>query len=114
MTTTKAISPELLEAVEELARQIAEATNKAYGSHFRQIVKVLPPEVPDLYAWLAALDDSAIEGLAQRLRAVEGSPRPHSPPPSKRVGLSSYSGGLSPRCPPRSPKRSAGRWNGMG
>ncbi len=77
MTTTKAISPELLEAVEELARQIAEATNKAYGSHFRQIVKVLPPEVPDLYAWLAALDDSAIEGLAQRLRAVEGSPRPH-------------------------------------
>jgi len=77
VTTTKAISPELLEAVEELARQIAEATNKAYGSHFRQIVKVLPPEVTDLYAWLAALDDSAIEGLAQRLRAVEGSPRPH-------------------------------------
>ena len=75
VTTTKL--PELLEAVEELARQIAEATNKAYGSHFRQIVKVLPPEVPDLYAWLAALDDSAIEGLAQRLRAVEGSPRPH-------------------------------------
>jgi len=77
VTTTKAISPELLEAVEELARQIAEATNKAYGSHFRQIVKVLPPEVPDLYAWLAALDDAAIEELAQRLRAVEGSPRPH-------------------------------------
>jgi len=77
VTTTKAISPELLKAVEELARQIAEATNKAYGSHFRQIVKVLPPEVSDLYAWLAALDDSAIEGLAQRLRAVEGSPRPH-------------------------------------
>jgi transcriptional regulator with XRE-family HTH domain len=77
VTTTKAISPELLEAVEELARQIAEATNKAYGSHFRQIVKVLPPEVSDLYAWLAALDDSAIEGLAQRLREVEGSPRPH-------------------------------------
>jgi len=77
VTTTKAISPELLKAVEELARQIAEATNKAYGSHFRQIVKVLPPEVPDLYAWLAALDDSAVEGLAQRLRAVEGSPRPH-------------------------------------
>jgi len=76
VTTTKAVSPELLEAVEELARQIAEATNKAYGSHFRQIVKVLP-EVPDLYAWLAALDDAAIEGLAQRLRAVEGSPRPH-------------------------------------
>jgi transcriptional regulator with XRE-family HTH domain len=77
VTTTKAISPELLKAVKELARQIAEATNKAYGSHFRQIVKVLPPEVSDLYAWLAALDDSAIEGLAQRLRAVEGSPRPH-------------------------------------
>ncbi len=77
VTTTKAVSPELSEAVEELARQIAEATNKAYGSHFRQIVKVLPPEVPDLYAWLAALDDSAIEGLAQRLREVEGSPRPH-------------------------------------
>jgi transcriptional regulator with XRE-family HTH domain len=77
VTTTKAISPELLEAVEELARQIAEATNKAYGSHFRQIVKVLPPEVPDLYAWLAALDDAAIEELAQRLRKVEGSPRPH-------------------------------------
>jgi transcriptional regulator with XRE-family HTH domain len=77
VTTTKAISPELLKAVEELARQIAEATNKAYGSHFRQIVKVLPPEVSDLYAWLAALDDSAIERLAQRLRAVEGSPRPH-------------------------------------
>jgi len=76
VTTTKAISPELLEAVEELARQIAEATNKAYGSHFRQIVKVLP-EVPDLYAWLAALDDSTIEELAQRLREVEGSPRPH-------------------------------------
>ncbi len=76
MTTTK-ISPELLEAVEELARQIAEATNKAYGSHFRQIVKVLPPEVTDLYAWLATLDDAAIEELAQRLRAVEGSPRPH-------------------------------------
>jgi transcriptional regulator with XRE-family HTH domain len=76
VTTTKAISPELLEAVKELTRQIAEATNKAYGSHFRQIVKVLP-EVSDLYAWLAALDDSAIEGLAQRLRAVEGSPRPH-------------------------------------
>ena len=77
VTTTKAISPEPLEAVEELARQIAEATNKAYGSHFRQILKVLPPEVTDLYAWLAALDDAAIEGLAQRLRAVEGSPRPH-------------------------------------
>ena len=77
MTTTKAISPELLEAVEELARQIAKTTNKSYATHFRQIVKVLPPEVPDLYAWLAALDDSAIEGLAQRLRAVEGSPRPH-------------------------------------
>jgi len=77
VTTTKAISPELLKAVEELARQIAEATNKAYGSHFRQIVKVLPPEVSDLYAWLAALDDSAVEGLAKRLRAVEGSPRPH-------------------------------------
>jgi transcriptional regulator with XRE-family HTH domain len=66
-----------LDTVEELARQIAEATNKAYGSHFRQIVKVLPLEVTDLYAWLAALDDAAIEGLAQRLRAVEGSPRPH-------------------------------------
>jgi len=77
VTTTKVISPELLEAVKELARQIAEATNKAYGSHFKQIVKVLPPEVTDLYAWLAALDDAAIEGLAQRLRAVEGSPRPH-------------------------------------
>jgi len=77
VTTTKAISPELLEAVKELARQIAETTNKSYATHFRQIVKVLPPEVPDLYAWLAALDDSAIEGLAQRLRAVEGSPRPH-------------------------------------
>ncbi len=73
---TKAISPELLKAVEGLARQIAEATNKSYATHFRQIVKVLP-EVPDLYAWLAALDDAAIEGLAQRLRAVEGSPRPH-------------------------------------
>jgi transcriptional regulator with XRE-family HTH domain len=77
VTTTKAISPELLKAVEELARQIAEATNKAYGSHFRQIVKVLPPEVSDLYAWLAALDDSAIEELAQRLKEIEGSPRPH-------------------------------------
>ncbi len=77
MTTTKAISPELLKAVEGLARQIAEATNKAYAAHFRQIVKVLPPEVTDLYAWLAALDDAAIEGLAQRLMAVEGSPRPH-------------------------------------
>jgi transcriptional regulator with XRE-family HTH domain len=77
VTTTKAISPELLEAVEELARQIAKTTNKSYATHFRQIVKVLPPEVLDLYAWLAALDDSAIEGLAQRLRAVEGSPRPH-------------------------------------
>jgi len=77
VTTTKAISPELLKAVEELARQIAEATNKAYGSHFRQIVKVLPPEVSDLYAWLAALDDSAIEELAQRLKKIEGSPRPH-------------------------------------
>jgi len=76
VTTTKAISP-VLEAVEELARQIAKTTNKSYATHFRQIVKVLPPEVPDLYAWLAALDDSAIEGLAQRLRAVEGSPRPH-------------------------------------
>lgn len=76
MTTTKAISPELLDAVEELARQIAKTTNKSYATHFRQIVKVLP-EVPDLYAWLAALDDAAIEGLAQRLRAVEGSPRPH-------------------------------------
>jgi transcriptional regulator with XRE-family HTH domain len=71
------VSPHLLDAVEELARQIAETANKAYSSHFRQIVKVLPPEVPDLYAWLAALDDSAIEELAQRLRAVEGSPRPH-------------------------------------
>jgi transcriptional regulator with XRE-family HTH domain len=74
---TKAISPELSEAVKELARQIAKTTNKSYATHFKQIVKVLPPEVPDLYAWLAALDDSAIEGLAQRLRAVEGSPRPH-------------------------------------
>jgi len=77
VTTTKAISPELLKAVKELARQIAETTNKSYATHFRQIVKVLPPEVSDLYAWLAALDDAAIEGLAQRLRAVEGSPRPH-------------------------------------
>jgi len=76
VTTTKAISPEPLEAVEELARQIAKTTNKSYATHFRQIVKVLP-EVPDLYAWLAALDDAAIEGLAQRLREVEGSPRPH-------------------------------------
>jgi transcriptional regulator with XRE-family HTH domain len=76
VTTTK-ISPELLEAVEELARQIAKTTNKSYATHFRQIVKVRPPEVSDLYAWLAALDDSAIEELAQRLRAVEGSPRPH-------------------------------------
>jgi transcriptional regulator with XRE-family HTH domain len=65
-----------LDTVEELARQIAEATNKAYGSHFRQIVKVLP-EVPDLYAYLAALSDSAIEELAQRLKKIEGSPRPH-------------------------------------
>jgi transcriptional regulator with XRE-family HTH domain len=73
---TKAISPELLEAVEELARQIAKTTNKSYATHFRQIVKVVP-EVPDLYAWLAALSDSVIEELAQRLRAVEGSPRPH-------------------------------------
>nr|WP_158540206.1 helix-turn-helix domain-containing protein [Thermus aquaticus]AWU47330.1 transcriptional regulator [Thermus aquaticus] len=73
---TKAI-PELLEAVKELARQIAKTTNKSYATHFKQIVKVLPPEVPDLYAWLAALDDSAIEELAQRLRKVEGSPRPH-------------------------------------
>ncbi len=71
------VSPHLSDTVEELACQIAEATNKAYGSHFRQIVKVLPPEVTDLYAWLATLDDAAIEGLAQRLRAVEGSPRPH-------------------------------------
>jgi len=76
VTTTK-ISPELLEAVEELARQIAKTTNKSYATHFRQIVKVRPPEVSDLYAWLAALDDSAIEELAQRLREVEGSPRPH-------------------------------------
>lgn len=76
VTTTKAISPELLDAVEELARQIAKTTNKSYATHFRQIVKVLP-EVRDLYAWLAALDDAAIEGLAQRLREVEGSPRPH-------------------------------------
>ncbi len=76
MTTIKAISP-LSEAVKELARQIAEATNKSYATHFKRIVKVLPPEVTDLYAWLAALDDAAIEGLAQRLRAVEGSPRPH-------------------------------------
>ncbi len=76
VTTTKAISP-LLKAVDELARQIAEAANKPYGSHFRQIVKVLPPGVTDLYAWLAALDDAAIEGLARCLRAVEGSPRPH-------------------------------------
>jgi len=75
VTTTK-ISPELLEAVEELARQIAKTTNKSYATHFRQIVKVLP-EVPDLYAYLAALSDSAIEELAQRLREVKGSPRPH-------------------------------------
>jgi transcriptional regulator with XRE-family HTH domain len=76
VTTTKAISPQLLDAVEALARQIAKTNNKSYATHFRQIVKVLP-EVPDLYAWLAALDDSAIENLAQRLREVEGRPRPH-------------------------------------
>ncbi len=76
MTKRINVSPHLLDTVEELARQIAEATNKAYGSHFRQIVKVMP-EVTDLYAWLAALDDAAIEGLAQSLRQVEGSPRPH-------------------------------------
>jgi transcriptional regulator with XRE-family HTH domain len=76
VTTTKAISPELLEAVEELARQIAKTTNKSYATHFRQIVKVLP-EVSDLYTWLAALDDAAIEELAQHLREVEGMPRPH-------------------------------------
>jgi transcriptional regulator with XRE-family HTH domain len=70
------VSPHLLEAVEELAHRIAETTNKAYGSHFRQIVKVLP-EVSDLYAWLASLDDAAIENLAQRLRKVEGRPRFH-------------------------------------
>ena len=76
VTTTKAISPELLEAVEELARQIAKTTNKSYATHFRQIVKVVP-EVPDLYAYLAALSDSDIEELAQRLKKIEGSPRPH-------------------------------------
>jgi transcriptional regulator with XRE-family HTH domain len=65
-----------LDAVEELARQIAKTTNKSYATHFRQIVKVLP-EVPDLYAWLASLDDAAIDELAQRLREVEGEPRPH-------------------------------------
>ncbi len=83
MTTTKAISPEPLDAVEEIVRQIAkipdlsDSTKRSYSSHFRQIIKKISPEVPDLYAWLAALDDSAIEELAQRLREVEGEPRPH-------------------------------------
>jgi len=67
----------LLEAVDELARQIAKTANKAYASHFRQVVKVLPPDLKDLHAWLASLDNPAIEELAERLRAVEGKPRPH-------------------------------------
>jgi len=77
------VSPGLLDAVEEIVRQIAkipdlsDSTKRSYSSHFRQIIKKISPEVPDLYAWLASLDDSAIEGLAQRLREVEGEPRPH-------------------------------------
>ena len=77
------VSPELLDAVEEIVRQIAkipdlsDSTKRSYSSHFRQIIKKISPEVPDLFTWLASLDDSAIEGLAQRLREVEGEPRPH-------------------------------------
>ncbi|BCP99213.1 hypothetical protein TthHB5002_c23160 (plasmid) [Thermus thermophilus] len=73
-----------LDVIEEIAREIATAS-KAYGSHFRQIAKVLPGDVLDLYAWLASLDDAAIVELAKRLEAVEGRPRPHFTAAVKRA-----------------------------
>lgn len=64
------------EVVEEVAREIAKSST-SYASHFRQITKVLPPEIADLYDWLAALTDSQIVDLTNKLETVEGKPRPH-------------------------------------
>ncbi len=66
-----------LDLIEEIAREIANRSNRSYASHVRQIAKVLPEGVSDLYAWLASLDDAAIKELAQKLELIEGKPRPH-------------------------------------
>lgn len=72
-----ALATNPLDLIEEIAREIANRSNRSYASHVRQIAKVLPEGVSDLYAWLASLDDAAIKELAQKLEAIEGKPRPH-------------------------------------
>jgi transcriptional regulator with XRE-family HTH domain len=71
------VQTNVLEVIEELAREITRTSNGAYSTHFRRIAHVLPPDVADLHAWLASLDDAAIVELARRLQEVEGRPRPH-------------------------------------
>ncbi|MFN4073595.1 MAG: helix-turn-helix domain-containing protein [Thermus sp.] len=63
------------EQVEEIAQELAK-TSRAYASHFRQVVHVVPP-VDDLVEWLAGLSDEDIKSLAQKLQELEGKPRPH-------------------------------------
>lgn len=72
-----ALATNPLDLIEEIAREIANRSNRSYASHVRQIAKVLPEGVSDLYAWLASLDDAAIKELAQKLELIEGKPRPH-------------------------------------
>lgn len=72
-----ALATNPLDLIEEIAREIANRSNRSYASHVRQIAKVLPEGVSDFYAWLASLDDAAIKELAQKLEAIEGKPRPH-------------------------------------
>ncbi|MGC8905295.1 helix-turn-helix domain-containing protein [Thermus sp.] len=79
------VQTNVLEVIEELAREITRTSNGAYGTHFRRIVRVLPPDVADPHAWLASLDDSAVVELARRLEAVEGKPRPHFTAAVKRA-----------------------------
>jgi len=67
------------EVVEELARRLAQEANKAYASHFRQILKVLPAGLgaEGFHDWLASLDEKGMKALAAQLEQVEGKPRPH-------------------------------------
>lgn len=75
----------LEEAVEEIARRLAEQFNKSYASHFRRIVHVVPPDVADFRAWLASLSDEEVQALADHLQRVEGRPRPHFPSAVKKA-----------------------------
>lgn len=71
------VQTNVLEVIEELAREVAASSNSSYAAHFRRIAHVLPPDVADLQTWLASLEDAAVKELAKRLEAVEGKPRPH-------------------------------------